>query len=327
VTSISAPLVPGDEILFAPLNSKNSGVSLVGQVLDIKMSIFLFIIAALSVFGWVFFVIFGGLGLISLPVDLINAYRERPREIKQQTYEDRKVKIGERAEDLLKTGLSMDSKKMKRKEKNEWKKQVFLLDKEFISNEIAFKMKGGPLIVYIFRLIAGIFCICLTILWVIQIVIWTNLHIYPLLNYMLMAMSGIWSFFAVLFFALLAYYFLLCVMKGNFKFGLRIPFIIALYPMEPDGTLMSSMLVNTNLILIASVAVTHFCAESFSLFTRDTYAYAIFNVAIQNLRGLYWYWYVIHWVLIGIIVLCAIYFIIRPTDRNTKIYMKAQQRR
>ena len=33
----------------------------------------------MSFFGWIFVVLFGGVGLFSLPIDMINQFRHRPR--------------------------------------------------------------------------------------------------------------------------------------------------------------------------------------------------------------------------------------------------------
>jgi len=94
--------------------------------------------------------------------------------------------------------------------------------------------------------------------------------------------------------------------------------------MKPNETLMSSMLVNTLLILVASVAATQLCADSFSEYARITIINTIFNVLVKNLRGLYWFWYSIRWILIGIAGLAGIYFLWKPTDRDKTFYMVAQ---
>jgi len=172
----------------------------------------------------------------------------------------------------------------------------------------------------------GIIGVILSILWIVQICIWTNTATYPFINYMFIAMDGIWQFFGVLFFGIFAYWLLWCVIAGNYKWGIRVPLFFTIHPMRPNDTLMNSMLVNTLLILVASVAATHLCAESFSEYARITSVNSIFNLAIKNLRGLYWFWYVIVWVLIGIAGLSGIYFIWKPTDRDTKLYMAAQAR-
>jgi LMBR1 domain-containing protein 1 len=35
--------------------------------------------AILSFFGWILVVLFGGVGLFALPIDMINAFRHRPK--------------------------------------------------------------------------------------------------------------------------------------------------------------------------------------------------------------------------------------------------------
>lgn len=87
----------------------------------------------------------------------------------------------------------------------------------------------------------------------------------------------------------------------------------------------NSLLVNGVLVLLASVALTQFLADSFSTYVRITAINSIFNIAIKNLRGLYYYWLVVYWALPAIAVLATVYFIIRPNDSRTKLYMTAQR--
>lgn len=301
------------------------GVTPTGYLQNIKLSIFTFLIAACSAVGWIIFAIFGGIGLIALPLDLINDFRERPRPISAEVYTERKIRIGEKAETLIKQGLEVQKKGANRKQKNEWKNQAYLLDQAYTYNEIAYKKKGGPTIIYIIKLILGILSLCLSIMWILQIIIWTNLNYYPLLNYMLMAMDGVWGFFGVLFFGIFSFYLLLCVVKGAFKWGIRVPLLMSLHPIKKNATLLSSLLVNTNLVLAASVAVTHLCADSFSLYSRITAINSIFSICLKYLYGLSYYWMVMRWVLIGVTGLSIIFFIFHPTDKETKIYMRAQR--
>lgn len=92
------------------------------------------------------------------------------------------------------------------------------MDDDFSRNKVAYKLKGGPTILAWISLIFGIFwytfpkyetwpqfliSAALSIMWIIQIIAWTNLSIlgpkigYPLLNFMLVAMDGVWQFFGV----------------------------------------------------------------------------------------------------------------------------------
>lgn len=63
-------------------------------------------------------------------------------------------------------------------------------------------------------------------------------------------------------------------------------FIFQIHPMRIGATMMNSLLFNTELILLCSVAVVHFCQESFSLYTRLTDIDMLLGVQVENLRVL-----------------------------------------
>jgi len=58
---------------------------------------------------------------------------------------------------------------------------------------------------------------------------------------------------------------------------------------------------------------------------RSSLTPGIFNLAVKNLRGLYYYWLVMYWAFPAIILLSIIYFIIRREDRSKRAYMEAQR--
>jgi len=64
------------------------------------------------------------------------------------------------------------------------------------------------------------------------------------------------GFIATGLFAFLGLYLLWCTQKGNFKMGVRIPFLFTIHPMKVNETWMNSFLFNVLLILICSVSVT-----------------------------------------------------------------------
>lgn len=47
--------------------------------LELEASFAVYVIALMSFFGWIFLVLFGGVGLFSLPIDMINQFRHRPK--------------------------------------------------------------------------------------------------------------------------------------------------------------------------------------------------------------------------------------------------------
>ena len=49
------------------------------QELVLEASFAVYVIAIMSFFGWIFLVLFGGVGLFALPLDLVNEFRMRPQ--------------------------------------------------------------------------------------------------------------------------------------------------------------------------------------------------------------------------------------------------------
>lgn len=64
----------------------------------------MYIIAILSFFGWIFVVLFGGVGLFALPIDLINAFRHRPKPRRSSEMKKTKDKMLEAVSGLIKEG-------------------------------------------------------------------------------------------------------------------------------------------------------------------------------------------------------------------------------
>jgi len=291
-----------------------------------KVSFIIWLFTVMAFAGFLVFVVFGGIGLIALPHDIIYSWWTRPHPIEESEYKKNNVKIGERAEKLIKMGLNYTNPRSpdynNRAKIITWKRNVYVLDDDFSRNKVAYKLKGGPTILAWISLIFGIFCAALSIMWIIQIIAWTNLSIlgpkigYPLLNFMLVAMDGVWQFFGVFFFAMFAIYLEFCVIVGNFKWGLRIPWLIELHPMRTAGTLVSSFLVNAELLLVASFAVSLFCARSFSVYVRVTSINSIFNVAVGCLRGMKWVWFAFGWIILGFAAITLLYFMFRPADKG-----------
>eukprot|EP01128_Nolandella_sp_AFSM9_P005402 TRINITY_DN259_c0_g1_i1.p1 TRINITY_DN259_c0_g1~~TRINITY_DN259_c0_g1_i1.p1 ORF type:complete len:496 (+),score=88.65 TRINITY_DN259_c0_g1_i1:148-1635(+) len=328
ITTLSATLQDGDRPpSLTECSPTVCGVAATTTTLSLHLNIFVWLVAVLAIGGWGLFALFGGIGLIALPFDLITSYLHRPLPITKETYNARKIKIGEETEALLQAGMKLTQRnsEMTRKERNEWKKHVYMIDREFVHNEIAYKKKGGAVIIYWAKLALGILSGIFAFMILLQMILWTNLSLYPFLDFMFIAMDGLWAFFGTIFFALIALLLIVTVVKGNFKFGLRIPFLMTMHPMKVGKTYQNSFLVNVVLILLASVSILHFLSQSFRLYVRGTAVNGIFNVAVNNLRGVSVYWVVMKWAIIGVMAAATLYFIIRPEEEKVKRYMKAQR--
>jgi LMBR1 domain-containing protein 1 len=78
---------------------------------------------------------------------------------------------------------------------------------------------------------------------------------------------------------------LLCLtvvaMKGNFLMGLNFVFV-KLYPMRPGATLVSSLLVNTGIILTMTPAILQFCAQAFAQYAANSDISDIFGTQVRK---------------------------------------------
>lgn len=284
--------------------------------MDMQVSFLLYFIAILALFGGLLFVVFGGIGLVTNPYDLINNFRLRPKPISDKEFEERKIMIGEVAEALIKEAEEYKRKVKSKKKFNKWRSEIYLLEEEWDKTVEANKRNGIRIIWYIFSLILGIIGIILTLVWVLHIFLYNLFGVTPFLNAMFYSMDGIWSFFGIIFFGIFSMWLMWCVIAGNFKFGLRVPFIFKLHPMKPNGTMLNSFLFNVILIGLSSVAVTQFCTQSFNLYARLTRINFIFGLAIFELRILRYFWIVYTWALLAMMLLTCIYLFFKPREKR-----------
>jgi len=281
-------------------------------------------------FGWILFIFFGGIGLIALPFDCVNDFKKRPIRITLDQYTTRKKEIGERATKLIEIGNALRDKQRKSGRGNRWSRRrqrsnynkfrqaVFFLEEDYEHLNECYKRQGGKVLLYYLMFLFGLISICLTILWVLQIILYLFTQPYPFhpfLNDMLSAMDKVFPLFGVIFYGLFAFYLLLCVIKGNFKFGMRVFILFPIHPMRVGGTLMNAFLFNVLLILICAVSVTQFTTQAFQQYAGLTAINRMFGVAVRNLQGIKYLFLGYIYVLFAVIILSAIYFAAKPKEK------------
>ena len=178
---------------------------------------------------------------------------------------------------------------------------------------------------YLLQLIAGIFCIILSILWIFQILLYIIIKkdgrpLNGFLNVPLVVLTDkSLSFLAICIFTVLTLYLLLITIKGNFKFGIRFMFLGEIHPMKKDNTYMNSILFNVMLIMITSVSVIQFSIRAFGEYTSLTDADIIFNTQIKYLSfyGFFFRNNIFEYGMLIISIISFIYLICRPNDTNT----------
>lgn len=269
---------------------------------ELQVSFPIYVIALLSFIGWFLFALFGGIGIFALPLDLINEYRTRPVPISASEYASKKLQLGKRAQDLLEVARVFQNRitdpghrndrKVRRSDKktqNELEASFYLLENEFKAARQSYIDRGGNPIWYWFKLSIGCIGLLVSTTWVLHICIFVLPEKPPthFLNVMFIDLETFipgFPLIGVLFFAFYSLYLLWCAVKGNFRFGLRIPLFFKIYPMELNNTLMNAFLFNTWLILLCSTAVLQFCAISFPVYARLTDIENIFGTQVRFLR-------------------------------------------
>ena len=308
--------------------------------LEFTVDFLVYAIALLSFISYLLFMLFGGVGLFSFPMDLIYSFSTRPIKIKPSKLEEMKKEIVVTAADLK--DLGMQIKKLE--EQGHHKMHIFSKDRRNY-NSLLKQLKVGVSVVddqfqiinlqemanqtsalgYLLQLIAGIFCLILTVLWILQIVFYILVKIddkplFRFLNVPLVALADAnVSFIAIIIFVVLTFYLLIITVKGNFKFGLRIMILGAIHPMKKDKTYMNSILFNVLLVMLTSVSVIQFSIRAFGEYTSLTDADIIFNTQIKYLTFYSFFFNnnIFEYGMLIIAVISFIYLICRPNDTNT----------
>ena len=313
---------------------------IVNTQIEIKVSIVVYIIALLSIISYILFMIFGGVGIFAFPLDLIYSFCARPVKIKPPKLEEMRKEIVVTAADLKDLGMQL-----KKMEENGINKKCFFSKDKRRYNDLLKQLKVGVSIIddqfqiinmqnlanqtsalgYLLKLIAGIFCFILSLVWIAQILLYIILKkdgkpIHQFVNIALVKLTDLnLSFLAICIFIVLSLYLLLITIKGNFKFGLRVMFFVEIHPMKKDNTYMNSILFNVMLIMLTSVSVIQFSIRAFGEYTTLTDADIIFNTQIRYL-SIYSYCFkynVFEYGLLGIALISFLYLICRPNDTNT----------
>ena len=323
--------------------------------INLKVNIIIYSMAVLTFISWAVFALFGGIGLASVPMDFFISFKSRPKTLNDEDVQERKNVLYEEVEELVQIGEELTkmevegaqkkffftpTKRKYNRIKNEFKSRFALAQKEFdVLSKNNYLVENISVVFYYLLIPLSIFTAILTILWIIQFIC-SYFYIlkgvsdrrpgYPFLSYMLIFFQDHdVSFLSFLFFAILTLYLLFCVMKGNFKFGVRFLCCWSVHPMEKGKTYMNSFLFNISLILLGSMAITQFVSDCLSDYVAFTDIDTLFNSLIKNLKFFkYFYrYYVFQYILFAIFVLSLVYLIYKPKDQPDSLNKRFVERK
>ena len=316
------------------------------EILELKVSYIVYAIALLSFISWFVFAFFGGIGLAAVPLDFFYDFCTRPRSMVGRNLKRRKKILLDELEELKLIGEELNKleergadrrcfifgeKRKYDNKKHEFVARYALAEEEFhiVNASTEAKLKNNCVVLCFYCLIPfGVLTSILTIIWLIQFCcsyfyIKNGRPGYPFLSYLLIFFQDeSVSFLSFFIFAILCLYLLFCLMKGNFKFGVRILCCWSIHPMKKDKTYMNSFIFNVSLILLGSCAVTQFCSDCLYDYVSFTDIDSMFNVMIKHLKffKIFYKYHIFQYIFFGIFVLSFFYLIFRPTDRSKPIY-------
>eukprot|EP01060_Flectonema_neradi_P010349 TRINITY_DN1743_c0_g2_i2.p1 TRINITY_DN1743_c0_g2~~TRINITY_DN1743_c0_g2_i2.p1 ORF type:complete len:528 (+),score=60.79 TRINITY_DN1743_c0_g2_i2:47-1630(+) len=304
----------------------NSGVcGLAEGDLHIKVSLFVGTIAVLTSLGWILFVVFGGVGLCSLPLDMCHSFHENKLvAMSREKFVAERERIKGETRDLLAVADSITEKlrrnKTQQKKVNALQVRVDTLEKQHRRNQAydqssPFAKLTSPFVIY-GRLLLAIFTVVWSILWIAHIIINNTLDFNPLLNTAFKELDGAFSLLGTVFYASFSFYLLWATVNGCMHVGMNF-LVITIHPMKPKATLVSSFCFNTILILFASVAVVSFCALSFRDYAANTVVDTLYSSYVSKMKYLSYIMEYLQYGLLGFAFLSLCYFTCKG-PRNMK---------
>ncbi|KAJ3189945.1 hypothetical protein HDU85_000232 [Gaertneriomyces sp. JEL0708] len=302
--------------------------------LHVVVNLLVYIIAIITFVGWILFSVFGGVGLIALPTDLIAQFLGRPKKISSTEYAERKKLIGQHATALIEAGKTLNEdvkvasrggvtsrryRRLKIRE-NEFRKDVVILEYHYRRLEDAYRNQGGNFLKQLILFIVGIIGALISFFWILHMILYLipvalhQLPFSPFLNDFFEAVNVV-PFLGTAFYALFGFWLLGCVVKGNASLGMKV-FFLPVHPLRMGETMMNSLVFNVGVVLITSMSVAQFCALAFRKFAKYTSNDTIFGVQMQNLRGIQYGYDAFIFILLGFAVLTIGYMLYRKKRKR-----------
>jgi LMBR1 domain-containing protein 1 len=266
-----------------------------------------YVIAWLSFVGWFFFMVFAGVGLIALPMDMINAFRTRPKPIPWKEFDVQHEELADRCTKLRVLGEAIRKLQRETKPENLTKKEALKQRNYEMNFQRAFHLLKADINVHrqlknlndvnpfipLCKLLFGVFSLIISLFWIVHIFVFVlqDPYLHPFLNDLFIELENIenFPFFGVTAYAMFAFHLMWCTVVGNYKVGMRC-FCVNLFPMEPGDTPLNGFLANCWILIICSVPAVQFCSTAFPLYARETYVNMLFGTQVQYMQFISVFW-------------------------------------
>ncbi|CAD7951837.1 unnamed protein product [Amoebophrya sp. A25] len=310
------------------------------KYLAVNVRFDIYLMAVFCFLGWWLFVIFGGVGLTALPMDLLLEYYDRPKPITPAQYASKKLLYAQTAENLVKKAQELQDvdaqlkgksgwqarkkQRLLKVEYNKFKQSCHLLDKEFSHTEVCMKKRGEHPLTSAIKIGSGVLFALLSFFWILHVFFYMlvtdeyDTPISPFLNDFLAAFeAGGFFVIAAILFAILNMHLLFATVKGCLKVGMRAFCLFSIHPMKQGHTPLNSLMFNAILVNLTSCAIVQFAQGAFRDYARSTTADVLFNAQIKYLKfyRIFFEYNVFPIVLVTWCLLSFAYLIMYPRDK------------
>ncbi|EAN95982.1 hypothetical protein C3747_93g49 [Trypanosoma cruzi] len=291
--------------------------------IEIPVNFFTYCVGIMCFFGWIAFFIYGGLGIISFPLDLIFGFIKRTKSINNYHFKEEMNIIALKGDILLKLSLNLQKKCRgiisisQRNKIHILRNETYILEAQQEQLIWAYTKAGGsPFIIY-GRLLLGIISLFISIIWILHIFIYNTFHKSSFLNQILISLDHIFGLFGIIIYGILIFYLIWISFEGQVRLGMRFIFF-QIYPLKPHDTTLNAFLFNISLSLLISPAIIEFASRSFQEYGPRTTINALMNIYVLHLKGIGIF---IRWADVcftGISLLSIIWVLLCPVHKRIK---------
>ncbi|KAA6401365.1 MAG: putative LIMR family protein [Streblomastix strix] len=306
-------------------------------IIKIKTTLPVYAVCFISLIGWILFLIWGGCGMFTLPLDLILDFVYRPKKLTAAQYLLYKRQLLNKAQQLkeqvaiMKTAVSeeaasqsekkegvvkelISSRRMKLTADQKKQLRIFHEDLDEISSaydQVRYVEDAEHYNVFIpwLKLILGCVFLLFALLWLLQVILCSVLQKYHFVSDLLVWLDKYVLFLGAGLYAAMILYMTLSILKGNILIGTKF-FLISLYPMKKGATLPNALLFNGMLFGLAAFALIQFSATAFDEYVHNSAVKGLFVTQLRNMMGVKYVFEYVNYVFLGIVVLGIVFALV-----------------
>ena len=248
-------------------------------------------VALVGTAGWALFLLFAGIGLVSLPADLVRAWAGRPRAtIPRSEYARRAAALGARAAAAAAAAGRLRSEAAARTALRTLRTEVDLLEADAAALEAVFPRGEDPAATWALTVLAfwaklalGLLSAALTGAWVVHLAlaVFPRPPLSPVLSGALAGLDRAAPLLGTAAFAGLCFHLVAATLAGCARVGLAVG-LGRVHPMVRGGTHVSGLLFNGGLALLASGAAVQFTAQAFAPYAGGSVIHEIWGGQVRR---------------------------------------------